>query len=46
MGTRTAEESLILGILFLWLITRLITGEEIEVPEEVIEECFRRLDGG
>lgn len=36
------EAKLVLGILWLCWVVKIITGEDAEVPAEVIDECFRR----
>lgn len=38
-----SEWKLVLGIVYLVWIAQLITGKKIEVPTEVIDECFARL---
>jgi len=36
--------NLVIGIVYIAWIARLITGKEITVPREIIDECFDRLE--
>lgn len=46
MGTRAETQlaSLVIGIIWLLWVTEIILGEPVEVPSEMIDECFRRVE--
>lgn len=38
-----SEGALVIGIIILTVVTSFILGRPVEVPTEVIDECFARL---